>query len=220
MPRSEQSPRRRFLRLFATIPGIAAGTGLASAQDLTVGELTSLGALRRAWVRDALISRQFGEPPILSQFNDEIYYLRAPLQWSPTDAGSALPSVTVPTGFVTDLASIPRAFWQLLPRDGRYMPAAIVHDYLYWQQQVSKDAADDVFKSAMQDLNVRSATVALIHAGVRSPFGDMAWQANARLKAAGEQRILKVFPRTPAITWSQWKLTDTHFDTTEGALAK
>lgn len=220
MPQFEQPSRRCFLHLLAAIPGIAVGTGLASAQDLTVDELKSLSSLRRDWVRDALISRRFGEPPILSQFNDEIYYVRAPLEWSPTAEDNALPSVIVPTGFVTDLASVPRVFWQLLPRDGRYMPAAIVHDYLYWQQQVSKDAADSIFKSAMQDLNVRSATVALIYAGVRSPFGDMAWQANARLKATGEQRILKVFPRTPTIKWSEWKLNETHFDTTEGTLGK
>lgn len=212
---SAHQPRRRFLTLLAAVSSTGAGAGLTSAQNLAALELESLSILKRAWVRDALIRRQFGEPPILSQFNDEIYYLRAPLTWSPTDAGSILPSITVPMGFVTDLASVPREFWQFLPRDGRYMPAAIVHDYLYWQQQVSKETADSVFKSAMQDLNVRSTTIAMIYAGVKTPFGNLAWRTNAKLKKSGERRILKVFPKDPAIKWKEWKLTDTHFDTTE-----
>ena len=209
--------RRRFLAHVAavtTVPGVASGetAGLSDTQTLET--------LRRAWLKDADASRTFGEPAILSQFNDEIYYLRAPLKWWPEDVNSGLPSVTVPAGFVTDLASIPREFWSLLPRDARYMPAAIVHDYLYWQQEVTKDSADAVFKMAMQDLNVRSLTVAVIYAGVRTPFGKWAWQGNARLKAAGEQRILKVFPPSQTIKWSEWKLIETNFDSQAQAGAK
>ena len=58
---------------------------------------------------------------------------------------------------------------------------------------------------AMYDLNVRSVTVAAIYAGVRTPFGDWAWQSNADLKTAGEKRILKVFPAKQTIKWSEWK---------------
>ena len=39
--------------------------------------------------------------------------------------------VVVPAGFATDFASVPRAFWRLLPPFGEYMLAAVVHDYLY-----------------------------------------------------------------------------------------
>ena len=40
-------------------------------------------------------------------------------------------SVTVPTGFVSDGASVPWPFRMLIPRDGRYRDAAWVHDYLF-----------------------------------------------------------------------------------------
>jgi len=38
---------------------------------------------------------------------------------------------TVPAGFSTDLASVPRLLWWLIPPFGMYERAAIIHDYLY-----------------------------------------------------------------------------------------
>jgi hypothetical protein len=42
-------------------------------------------------------------------------------------------SITVPKGYITDLASIPRIVWTLsgLTPDGLYRAAALVHDYIY-----------------------------------------------------------------------------------------
>jgi hypothetical protein len=72
--------------------------------------------------------------------------------------------VTVPYGYRTDFASIPRAFWILLPPTGRYSKAAVVHDYLCTGGKVSdngvmhsvkwKEAAD-IFLDAMETLKVR-----------------------------------------------------------------
>ena len=39
--------------------------------------------------------------------------------------------IKVPAGFITDFASIPRAFWDWIPPTGKYGKAAVVHDYLY-----------------------------------------------------------------------------------------
>lgn len=39
-------------------------------------------------------------------------------------------TITVPVGFKSDLASIPRPFWALFPPFGNYIRASIVHDYL------------------------------------------------------------------------------------------
>lgn len=46
-------------------------------------------------------------------------------------ADKSEPIIRVPAGFVTDFASIPRAFWVVLPPTGKYGKAAVVHDYLY-----------------------------------------------------------------------------------------
>jgi Protein of unknown function (DUF1353) len=42
--------------------------------------------------------------------------------------------IVVPAGFVTDFASTPRALWSVIPPTGRYQLAAVVHDFLYWDQ--------------------------------------------------------------------------------------
>ena len=39
--------------------------------------------------------------------------------------------INVPAGFVTDLASVPRVFWSLIPPEGKVDEPSVVHDYLY-----------------------------------------------------------------------------------------
>jgi len=63
--------------------------------------------------------------------------------------------ITVPAGFVTDFASIPRAFWCVLWPTGKYAKAAVIHDYLYRTKgKATKVQADLVFLEAMQVLGV------------------------------------------------------------------
>lgn len=39
--------------------------------------------------------------------------------------------ITVPVGFETDFASIPRIFWIFLPPTGEHGKAAVIHDFMY-----------------------------------------------------------------------------------------
>jgi hypothetical protein len=119
--------------------------------------------------------------------------------------------VTVPPLFVTDLASIPRPFFSELRPDGPYAYAAIVHDWLYWQQKGVRKDADWLLKLGMEAFNVGAFTVNLIYDAVRSPFGQMAWDDNAKLKSKGEKRLMKVAPTDPRIKWSDWKKNSSHF---------
>tara|TARA_Y200000002_G_scaffold376326_1_gene380006 strand:+ start:1560 stop:2039 length:480 start_codon:yes stop_codon:yes gene_type:complete len=84
-------------------------------------------------------------------------------------------TITVPTGFVTDLASVPRAmWWAIAPFD--VARAAIIHDLLYktirqyrWKMQnleveedkelikLAKVASDKVFKLGMEDAEPKVA---------------------------------------------------------------
>lgn len=81
-------------------------------------------------------------------------------------------TITVPTGFVTDLASVPRAmWWAIAPFD--VARAAIIHDLLYksirqyrWKMKDKEDkelikqakiASDKVFKLAMKDADPKIA---------------------------------------------------------------
>ncbi len=62
--------------------------------------------------------------------------------------------INVPIGFHTDFASIPRPLWVIFPRWGKYGNAAVIHDWLYWDQPRSREAADDILLKAMGDLKV------------------------------------------------------------------
>jgi len=62
--------------------------------------------------------------------------------------------ILVPKGFKTDLASVPRIFWNIVPPHGKYAKAAIVHDYLYVEAYKTKEYADNIFYEAMGVLGV------------------------------------------------------------------
>lgn len=63
-------------------------------------------------------------------------------------------AVRIPSGTITDLATVPRVLWMIFPPHGQYAKAAIVHDYLYDQAIGSKAFADAVFLEAMEVLGV------------------------------------------------------------------
>lgn len=99
------------------------------------------------------------------------WMLTAPLIYEYVAPG-ALDSVTitVPKGFVTDLATIPRIFMPLLPVNDRHRAAAALHDFLYHDQPVSRRLADAIFRAAMRDLAVPGWKRWVMWAGVRA-FG-------------------------------------------------
>ena len=43
--------------------------------------------------------------------------------------------ITIPEGFKTDLSSVPRILWGVLPPFGSFLLASLVHDYLYTLDQ-------------------------------------------------------------------------------------
>lgn len=140
----------------------------------------------------------------LGRFRDPYYYLLRPIAWEPTalDDGD-LKRVSVPVGFVTDLASIPPLFWTALRPDGEYAHAAIIHDYLYWTQTTTRENADRIFRSAMESLRIDPATITAIYAAVRVG-GGAGWKVEADRKARGERRILRLLPDDPRVTWREW----------------
>lgn len=76
-------------------------------------------------------------------------------------------SVTVPKGFVTDFASVPRLFHAIFPPMGRYGVAALVHDYLCVTKPVSRKQADQAFYSLMRRNNVKPWKAKVMYAAVR-----------------------------------------------------
>ena len=112
-------------------------------------------------------------------------------------------TITVPVRFETDFASVPSPFWVLFPKWGKYGPAAVVHDWLYWDQgNQTKAQADSVFLEAMTVLNVRPWKRWVLYHAV-SWFGGSAWRENSRLRAKGVTR-LNTQPGPP--DWKRWTL--------------
>jgi len=60
----------------------------------------------------------------------------------------------VPTGFITDFASVPRIFWALIPPNGKYTKAAVLHDWMYKYAIMNKAYADLTFYRGMLILGV------------------------------------------------------------------
>lgn len=141
----------------------------------------------------------------LAPFGDWDYYFvkGGPIIWRP-NPGQAFKMVNVPEGFVTDLASVPRAFWEIMRPEGRYAYAAVVHDYLYWMQDRSKEEADKIFRFAMEDSKVDATTLSTLYAAV-DLLGRSAWENNRKLKESGERRVLKKFPTDFTTSWAEWK---------------
>ncbi|CAG9932833.1 conserved protein of unknown function [Candidatus Nitrotoga arctica] len=141
----------------------------------------------------------------LIPFGDwDYYYVKGgSILWRP-NYGQSFKPVSVPEGFVTDLTSIPRVFWQVLRPEGRYAYAAVVHDYLYWSQVRSREESDLILKYALADSKVDGIERWAIYQAV-DKLGQCAWEKNRRVKANGERRMLAKFPSDLSIGWEEWK---------------
>lgn len=58
---------------------------------------------------------------------------------------------TIPQGFTTDWATIPRIFWTFYsPSKAETIPAAVIHDFLYFcPQTMTRREADSIFYDAL-----------------------------------------------------------------------
>jgi len=89
--------------------------------------------------------------------------------------------VLVFEGFVTDFASIPKIFRNLIDIVGRHGKAAVIHDFLYFSGKRSRKEADDIFLEGMVVLQVGYFKRYAMYWGVRS-FGWAAWNEHRKRK--------------------------------------
>ena len=83
--------------------------------------------------------------------------------------------ITVPAGFLTDFASVPRPLWVILPPDGLYTQSAVLHDFLYATQILTRKESDDIFLDGMKILGVPFLVRQTIYRAVRM-FGWIPWR--------------------------------------------
>jgi hypothetical protein len=103
--------------------------------------------------------------------------------------GISKDTITVPRGFVTDLASIPPILQSIIQQNGPYLLPAIVHDYLYWIQTCTRAQSDKLLRLAMIENKVKVVHRVAIYDSVKAA-GSFAWDANARERAKHRPRII------------------------------
>lgn len=100
---------------------------------------------------------------------------------------------TVPAGSMTDFASVPRVLLWLAPREGRWTPAAVLHDRLCSVEiaagTISPRDVDGVFRRVMRELGVPPILRWLMWGGVRwgaavNPIRRPGWWRDAPAVAA------------------------------------
>lgn len=98
-------------------------------------------------------------------------------------------TITVPKGFLTDLASVPKLFHGITPPDGPWEAAAVVHDFLYqlrprgidevdsnsphslMESYLSRFVCDRIFYLAMRDSGVSTGVAGTFFNVVRAGGG-------------------------------------------------
>lgn len=114
----------------------------------------------------------FLSPLVVEVIPDGLYKLTEPFayRWR---AGV----ITIPKGFVTDFASIPRVARTLITGHDNTRKAAVIHDYLYQHGVGRRAQADLIFREAMQEAGVPRWKRQLAYLAVRI-FAGHTWGDN------------------------------------------
>ena len=81
-------------------------------------------------------------------------------------------------GFITDGASVPKSLQWLYNPFGKYIKAAVIHDYLYSVYNntgINRTLADKIFYFIMEETGVDSRIVRKFYAAVKY-FGETSWK--------------------------------------------
>ncbi len=138
--------------------GVVGGFGGASADAWETSPVGTFrfdqGAVSIAPTRDIVLQRL---PLTEGDHERFVLHRRITYEIPPGDPGGPF-TYTVPPDdepFVTDLASVPQLLTWLVPKSGRHLPAALVHDAMVRDPGIDRFDADRIFRDAMGDLGVR-----------------------------------------------------------------
>jgi hypothetical protein len=153
-----------------------------------------------------LVGCQAPPAPTVRPFGDNKFWVTVePLTYI---IGSTSDKIVVPTGFVTDFASIPQPLWSLgLSPHGQYSRAAVIHDYLYWAQPCTREQADRLLVIAMKESKVGDFDEFLVYKGV-DIGGNGPWNENAKERSNKLPRVIPgkyLRPADPNVTWPTYR---------------
>ncbi len=149
----------------------------------------------------------FPHGPIITPFFGKYWMLVSDLIYK---IKGSTDQIVVPAGFVTDLASIPNSLKGIFDKMGRYAPAGIIHDYLYWEKTCTQNQADRVLKQALIETGVSKKTAKIIKMGVKiakNLRGNIPWKNNSKERKKHYPRVIPLeyrdFP--VGIKWKEYQ---------------
>ena len=95
-------------------------------------------------------------------------------------------------GFITDGASVPKSLQWIYNPFGKYINAAVVHDYLYScynNTGINRTLADKIFKHIMKETGVDDRTVRRFYAAVKY-FGATSWKPKLKNEGYKDRAII------------------------------
>ncbi len=123
----------------------------------------------------------------VEEASDRTWLLTAPLRYQ-----GKFEEFVVPAGFTTDFATVPRLLTWLVPTAGKYTKAAVLHDWLLGQADITRCDADGIFRRTMRELGVSPLRRYVMWAAVRLAGGIGSCGAKDLARVAG--LVLFVLP--------------------------
>ena len=108
--------------------------------------------------------------------------------------------IEVPPKFMTDYASIPSILWWFGKPWGKHGMAAVIHDWLYWEQEIpgwdnfERKHADDIFHKCMLESHVNKHRARFMYWAVKY-CGKGAWNGNKTKRDKGWNRVALRWPK-------------------------
>lgn len=116
---------------------------------------------------------EFITPLIVQELGDNTWEITSTLKYRSNILSEV---ISIPVGFVTDFASVPRIPIAYLLAGGTAHEAAVVHDYLYQTQVTTRLIADRVLLEAMDATGIPLWRQLGMYYAVRA-FGWIAWHS-------------------------------------------
>lgn len=95
-------------------------------------------------------------------------------------------------GFITDGASVPKSLQWLYNPYGKYINAAVIHDYLYSiynNTGINRTLADKIFNFIMKETGIDNRTRRKFYMAVKC-FGETSWKAKLKNEGYKDRAIV------------------------------
>lgn len=100
--------------------------------------------------------------------------------------------IRVPKSFITDGASVPHSLQWIYDPFGKYINAAVVHDYLYSVYNntgINRTLSDKIFRHIMKETGVDSKTIRRFYNAVKY-FGATSWKSKLQNEGYKDKAVI------------------------------